>query len=79
MVKKSVSVFDQICTADEAAALLNLTPERVMQFCRAGRLEARKLGRDWAITLASVREFAEIPRPNGPIPQPENTSENSRK
>ena len=75
MAKKSVSILDQVCTADEAAAILNLTPERVMQFCRAGRIQARKMGRDWVLSLPSVRDFAEIERPEG---RPKN-SENSQK
>jgi hypothetical protein len=65
MAKKSASILDQICTAEEAGAILNLTPERVMTFCREGRIEARKMGRDWVLSLASVREFAELERSGG--------------
>lgn len=65
MAKKSASVLDQICTAEEAAETLDLTPERVMQFCRAGRIEAKKLGRDWAILRSSVLAFGKISRPEG--------------
>lgn len=68
---KSVSIFDQICTAEEAGAILNLTPERVMQFCREGRIDSRKMGRDWVLSLPAVREFAKIDRPNGPKNNPE--------
>jgi excisionase family DNA binding protein len=57
--------LDLICTAEEAAAILGVTPERVMQFCRDGRLEARKLGRDWAVDLQSLRQFAKEPREGG--------------
>jgi excisionase family DNA binding protein len=59
------TALDLICTPDEAAKQLGLTPERVLQFCRAGRLQARKMGRDWVILSASVRMFAKSPRPEG--------------
>ena len=55
----------QICSVAEAAALLRVSEERVLQFCRAGRLEAKQLKREWAISLPSVRAFAKRPRDGG--------------
>lgn len=39
---------------EEAAVLLNVTPHRVRQLCRAGDLLARQVGRSWRIDRASV-------------------------
>lgn len=41
----------------QAAALLNLTPGRVVQLIHAGRLPAEKLGRDWVIDPQAVAAF----------------------
>ena len=59
--------LSQICSSTEAAAILGLTKERVLQFARAGRIEGRKLERDWVLVLASVRKFKKKPRPPGPM------------
>lgn len=57
--------LDLICTPAEAAAILGLTEERVLQFCREGRLKARKMGRDWVILTASLAVFSKQKRPTG--------------
>jgi hypothetical protein len=57
--------LDFVCSADEAAAILDVTPERVMVFCRQGRLKARKVGRDWIISTASLKEFSKTKRKPG--------------
>lgn len=36
-------------TPQEAAALLGISPRQVQALCKAGRIDARKLGRDWRI------------------------------
>ena len=63
--KMKKSPIDQICTPEEAGAILNLSTERVLQFCRAGRIVARKLNRQWVLELESVRAFAKIERKAG--------------
>lgn len=62
---KHTDILADLITATEAAELLGLTPERVMQFCRAGRLPAAKPGRDWITTRAAVAEFARVAREPG--------------
>jgi excisionase family DNA binding protein len=59
------TALELICTPSEAAKSLNLTEERVLQFCREGRLQARKMGRDWVILSASVVAFSKEKRPTG--------------
>jgi excisionase family DNA binding protein len=41
----------------EAAKLLDVSPQRVRDLIKAGRLEAFKVGRDWAVSRKSVEEF----------------------
>lgn len=64
-MSKRTSIFDQLCTPAQAAEHLKLSEERVLQFCRQGRLEARQFGRGWVLLWASVREFAKQSRPEG--------------
>lgn len=64
----SPAVLDLVCSIEEAAALLGVSPERAMQFCREGRLASRRLGRDWVVVRAAAKKLAKIPRPPGPKP-----------
>jgi len=50
-------------TTAEAAELLNVSPSRVLQHIKAGRLLAMKIGRDWILTPQAVAAFE--PHPNG--------------
>jgi hypothetical protein len=59
------TALDMICTPAEAAAILGVTEERVLQFCREGRFQARKMGRDWVILTASLLAFSKQKRPGG--------------
>lgn len=59
--------LSQICSTTEAAAILGVTKTRVVQFAKAGRIEGKKLERDWVLVLASVKAFKKIPRPPGPM------------
>jgi excisionase family DNA binding protein len=52
-------------TTRQAAARLGITPSRVRQFCREGRLKAVKFGRDWEISSASLNEFVKVQRRAG--------------
>lgn len=54
-----------ILSTTEAAAILNLTEERVLQFVRAGRIEGKQLKREWALSRASVMAFKRKPRKDG--------------
>lgn len=62
--------LDAICSAAEAAAELGISAARVLQFCRAGRLAAKRIGRDWAISRQAVQDLAELERPPGRPRQP---------
>jgi len=55
-----------VCSADEAAELLGVSAERVKQFCREGRLAAKRSGRDWIVCRAAAVALAKVPRPAGP-------------
>lgn len=49
---------------EEAAEVIGVTPQRVRQFCREGRL-GRRVGRTWIITREEAEAFADIPRNPG--------------
>lgn len=51
-------------TVDEVAEKLGLTPQRVRQFCRDGRL-GQRVGRQWVITEEEFERFQSIPRQPG--------------
>ena len=55
-------------TLKEAAEQLRVTPDTLRQQIRAGRLRARKVGRDWMVT---PREVARYDRERGPQGKPE--------
>lgn len=52
-------------TVLEASAVLDVSTSRVRQLCREGRLESRKVGRDWFVSEADVKERAKNPPPAG--------------
>lgn len=52
----------------EAARRLGVSRARVIVFCREGRIEAEKFGRDWRIDAASLAAFAATPRKVGRRP-----------
>lgn len=54
---------------DEAAKELNLSPKRVREHCRAGRLKAQKVGHSWIITRRNLEAFKALDRPVGRPPK----------
>ena len=52
-------------TTDEAADYLGLDRSLIARYCRQGRLEGRKAGRDWVITKSALDAFKKIPREPG--------------
>jgi excisionase family DNA binding protein len=52
-------------TTAEAATRLGVHPSRVTYLVRAGRLAARKWGRDWQIEEAAVERIAQQERRPG--------------
>jgi hypothetical protein len=65
MDKTYQTILDSVCNAEEAGAILRVSAERVKQFCREGRLAAKRLGRDWLIVRAAAEALASIDRPLG--------------
>jgi len=57
----------QVCSVTDAARILDLSEERVLQFVRDGRIDGKQLKREWVLSLASVKSFARKPRKPGPI------------
>jgi excisionase family DNA binding protein len=57
-------------TTAQVAAILQVTRRRVQAIIAAGRLPARKLGRDWLIEPADLAAYRPLPagRPTGHRP-----------
>lgn len=55
----------ELLSTSEAAALLGLSRQRVLQFISAGRLPAQMVGRQYVIRRADLEAFASQPRPTG--------------
>jgi excisionase family DNA binding protein len=43
-------------TIDQAAILLQMTPENLRKLCRQGKIPAMQLGSEWRISKDSIRE-----------------------
>lgn len=56
-----------LITSEEAADALGYTVQHVRRLARAGRLQGRKLGRDWLIVHESVARFL-AQRQSRPLP-----------
>lgn len=57
-----------LLTTNEAAKILHVTPIRVRQMIREGKIEARQIGRDYVIaesSLESVKTYGKAGRPKG--------------
>lgn len=65
LFRMAKTALDLICTPEEAAGTLGISQERVLQFCRQGRITARKMGRDWVILKTSLAAFSKEERPTG--------------
>ncbi len=56
----------ELLTTNEAAKILHVTPIRVRQLIREGKIAARQVGRDYVIeesSLASVKTYGKAGRP----------------
>ena len=56
-----------LITSEEAADALGYTVQHVRRLARAGRLQGRKMGRDWLIFRESVARFL-AERASRPLP-----------
>ncbi len=59
--------LEAVISAEEAGAILGVGSERAKQFCREGRLAAKRIGRDWIVSRRAAEDLAKIDRP--PIPK----------
>ena len=59
----SMSTLD-LLSINDAAGELGVSPERVGQFCREGRL-GQKVGERWVIPRDELEQFRRIPRRRG--------------
>jgi len=53
-----------LLTVNDAAEVLGVSPERVGQICRQGRL-GQKVGERWVIPRDELEQFRRIPRKRG--------------
>lgn len=51
--------MDRLLTAEDVAGLLGKSPKWVADAARAGRIPARKVGRQWRWTEADVAAYVE--------------------
>lgn len=51
-----LEIMRSVLTVPEAALILGVTEQRVRFLIRRGRLEGRKLGRDWIVSRSDVEE-----------------------
>jgi excisionase family DNA binding protein len=58
-----------LVSVNEAAEFLGVTPERVRDFCREGRI-GQRVGERYVISRDELRVFAKIPRKVGRPPRP---------
>ena len=50
-----------LLTTAQAAPLLGVSAHEVRRLCKAGRLPALRVGRDWLITPQAAREYVRAP------------------
>jgi excisionase family DNA binding protein len=55
---QNAAVTKQLFTVDEVAERLNLHVKTVRRFIRAGRLPAKRIGKEYRITRAALEEFS---------------------
>ena len=62
-------------TTDEAAQISGLSSSHIRYLLRNGKVQGKKLGRDWLTTRSFIQEYlASNPKPG---PKPRKPSENS--
>ena len=55
------TTINNALTTTEAAEILGIRDTMVRRYCRAGKLIAQKVGRDWLIPKKSVESFEPEP------------------
>ncbi|MBA3631492.1 MAG: helix-turn-helix domain-containing protein [Acidobacteria bacterium] len=67
-----------LLTTNEAAKRLHVTPIRVRQMIREGKIKAKQIGRDYVIeesSLTAVKTYGKAGRPRGANGKPETETE----
>ena len=54
--------MDDLLTAEQAAAILQLSPKTVKDWLRAGKLTGCKIGRFWRVKAADLEAFVQASR-----------------
>ena len=54
--------MDDLLTAEQAAAILQLSPKTIKDWLRAGKLPGCKIGRVWRIKEADLEAFVQASR-----------------
>ena len=67
----------ELLTTNEAAKILHVTPIRVRQLIREGKLEAKQVGRDYVIEESSLKSVKTYGKAGRPAKQTENVNEQS--
>jgi excisionase family DNA binding protein len=62
-VPSPILINKHLYTVEEVAERLNLHVKTVRRFIRAGRLPAKRIGKEYRITAAALDEFAGTPLP----------------
>lgn len=60
---------DMLLSLQQAAALTDYRPQTLRIAARAGRLRAKKFGRDWVTTAEDVRRWLDDPKAHRPGPK----------
>jgi excisionase family DNA binding protein len=54
--------MDDLLTAEQAAAILQLSPKTIKDWLRAGKLTGCKIGRVWRVKSADLEAFIQASR-----------------
>jgi excisionase family DNA binding protein len=54
--------MDDLLTAEQAAAILQLSPKTIKDWLRAGKLTGCKIGRVWRVKQADLEAFIQASR-----------------
>ena len=64
-LKQTLDLFEGYLTVTETAEKLDVSPRRIRQFISEGRLQAKKIGKQYIISKASLGKFIDKPRKVG--------------
>jgi excisionase family DNA binding protein len=57
--------FQNLISLSEASTISNLSQDHLRRLAEQGKLEAKKIGRNWVTTKEAVEEYLEKRRPPG--------------